>query len=100
MKTNRAQSFKVKLDMIVERESLMSQAEFSNPLWFPKYILLRRPIGVDEEGGGAAEVDPMAHAQLSEIKQVSERTQNLEADIKQMQTALQGLQSDVRGLET
>ena len=37
-----AQKFKVKIDMIVERESNMTQEELDNSDWFPNYIIFRR----------------------------------------------------------
>ena len=37
-----AQQFKVKVDMIVERESMMSQRELERIDWFPNFIVLRR----------------------------------------------------------
>jgi len=45
-----AESFKVKVDMILERESLMSQDDFSNPAWYPRFLITRR--AVDGEGEG------------------------------------------------
>lgn len=38
-----AQSYKTKVDMIIEREEIMSAAELSNPDFFPRFILVRRP---------------------------------------------------------
>jgi len=42
-----AQSYKVKVDMIVERESIMTESQRRNKEWFPNYILLRRVAGSD-----------------------------------------------------
>jgi hypothetical protein len=42
--TMRAQSFKVKVDMIVERESIMTDEELSLTAWFPRFIVLRRQV--------------------------------------------------------
>ncbi|TNV71932.1 hypothetical protein FGO68_gene7860 [Halteria grandinella] len=39
-----AQSYKVKVDMIVERESVMSSYELSLTQWFPRYIVLRKQV--------------------------------------------------------
>ena len=44
-----AQSYMVKLDMIVERELIMTKAQRKNPKWFPPYILFRKPV--DSQGG-------------------------------------------------
>ena len=46
-----AQKFKVKVDMIVERESMMSYSELNNPEWFPKYIVLRRKVNRNQNSG-------------------------------------------------
>ena len=35
----------MKIDMIVERESLMSKSQLDNPKWFPNYICIRRKAG-------------------------------------------------------
>lgn len=37
-----AQKFKVKINMIVERESIMRSGDLANSEWFPNYIVLRR----------------------------------------------------------
>ena len=34
--------FKVKIDMIVERESIMTGYELKRKKWFPKYIVIRK----------------------------------------------------------
>ena len=39
-----AQTFKVKIEMIVERESLMDAEEFNNTEYFPNFIVLRRKV--------------------------------------------------------
>lgn len=35
--------------MIVERESLMSDADFKNKKWFPNYIVLRRVVNTYQQ---------------------------------------------------
>ena len=61
MQKSTAQSYKVKLDMIRERESLMDENDFKNKEWFPNYIILCKPISersnadsgnIDNEWGG------------------------------------------------
>jgi hypothetical protein len=44
-----AQSFKVKLHMISERESLMSENDFKNKEWFPNFIILCKPNSTDSD---------------------------------------------------
>ena len=43
-----ALSFKVKVDMIVEREIHMTEEDFMNEENFPKYLILRRAADVAE----------------------------------------------------
>lgn len=40
-----ALSFRLKAEMIVERETLMTQEDFLNIEYFPKYLILRRAVG-------------------------------------------------------
>ena len=44
-----AQKFKVKVDMIVERESIMSDYDLANTDWFPKFIVIRRMANSSQE---------------------------------------------------
>ena len=44
-----AQKFKVKVDMIVERESIMSEYDIVNTDWFPKFIVIRRKANGSQE---------------------------------------------------
>jgi plasmid replication initiation protein len=47
MQRNTAQSFKVKLDMIRERESMMSERDFKNKDLFPNFLILCKPNSED-----------------------------------------------------
>ena len=47
MQKSTAQSFKVKLNMIRERESLMSEDDFKNKDWFPNFMILCKPNSED-----------------------------------------------------
>ena len=47
MQKSTAQSFKVKLHMIRERESIMTHDDYKNNNWFPNYIILCKPISED-----------------------------------------------------
>ena len=44
MQKSTAQSYKVKLHMIRERESIMSENDYKNKELFPNYIILCKPI--------------------------------------------------------
>ena len=46
-----AQSFMTKAEMIVERELHMEQKDFENNDYFPRFLLLRRPVGAGNEEG-------------------------------------------------
>jgi hypothetical protein len=41
--------------MIRERESIMSQKEYGNKDWFPKFIILCKPISEGNEDSGNME---------------------------------------------
>ncbi len=53
MQRSIAQSYKVKLHLIRERESMMSQEEYQNKEFFPNYIILCKPLSEGRvlEGG-------------------------------------------------
>ena len=42
-----ASSYKAKVDMIVEREQLFNESDFTNGKLFPKYLILRKPVEGD-----------------------------------------------------
>jgi hypothetical protein len=42
-----AQSYKGKVDMIVEREHMMYESDFLSQEYFPNYIIIRRPVESD-----------------------------------------------------
>ena len=39
-----AESFKVKVNMIAERELHFNENDFNNKDFFPKYLILRKPV--------------------------------------------------------
>ncbi len=53
MQKSIAQSYRVKLQMIRERESMMSEKDFRNKEWFPNFIILCKPNseGADFDSG-------------------------------------------------
>jgi hypothetical protein len=67
MQRSIAQSFKVKLHMIREYESIMSQQEYQNKYWFPNFIILCKPLseGRNSDGG---EMDNEWNGLLREIE--------------------------------
>ena len=62
-----AQQHQVKVDMIIERESIMSESDLANTEWFPNYIVLRRMANNSTESGEWQEF-------VSEIKLHSEKS--------------------------
>ncbi len=50
MQKSTAQSYKVKLHLIRERESLMSEIEYNNKEWFPNFIILCKPLSEGSNG--------------------------------------------------
>jgi hypothetical protein len=44
MQSMNAQSYKNKVDLIMERESLMNEADLTNSEWFPNFIIVRKPL--------------------------------------------------------
>lgn len=67
MQKNIAQSYKVKLHMIKELESIMSRDEYENKDWFPNYIIVCKPLkeGRDSHTG---EMDNEWNGLLKEIE--------------------------------
>jgi hypothetical protein len=72
MQKSTAQSYKVKLNMISERESIMSENDFKNKEWFPNYIVLCKPIS---EGSNAdsGNMDNEWNGVLREMEKVVKR---------------------------
>ena len=50
-----AQSYKVKLHMIRERESMMSENDFKKKIWFPNFMILCKPTSEGNEDTGNME---------------------------------------------
>lgn len=48
MATVNAQIYKIKLQMIVERELLLSDSQLLNKEWFPNFIIVRRNAKPDQ----------------------------------------------------
>ena len=51
MQSMACQSYKVKVDMISEREWLMSSEQLARKEWFPNYLIVRKPV---QSGSGFA----------------------------------------------
>ena len=46
-----AESFKVKVNMIVEKEQLFSQEERKSEKFFPQYLVVRKPVDLSAQDG-------------------------------------------------
>lgn len=75
-----AQTYKVKVDMIVERENLMSEELFLKRSFFPKYILVRQPRDGDQ--AHEIELERRREEMEKEIKMIWEAVEQLKSDIK------------------
>jgi hypothetical protein len=73
-----SQSYKFKLKLIKERESLMSLEELKNPKWFPNFIILAKPI-IDGKDSESEDMDDEWKGIANEIKKVGKEVE------KQMQ---------------
>lgn len=80
MATHEAQTYKVKVDMIMEREQMLDEKALANADWFPKYIVVRRPV----DGGASLEDEEEAlnHFLTKEIKKISENIEEFAATSK------------------
>ena len=52
MQQSEAQQFKVKVEMIREYESLMSETEKQNEVWFPNFLVVRKPLSEGRDAQG------------------------------------------------
>ena len=74
MQKSIAQSYKVKLHMIRERESIMSENDFINKDWFPNFIILCKPIS-DGSNSDNGNIENEWSGVLKEMEKVV-KTQN------------------------
>jgi hypothetical protein len=64
-----AQSYKFKLELIKERESLMNPEDFENENWFPNFIILAKPI-IEGKDSGNGEMENEWKGIANEIQKV------------------------------
>ena len=72
MQKSTAQSYKVKLHMIRERESIMTEKDYKNKEWFPNFIILCKPIS-DGSNVDSGNMDNEWNGVLREIEKVVKR---------------------------
>ncbi len=72
MQKSTAQSFKVKLHMIRERESLMTENDFKKKEWFPNFLVLCKPISEDSNAE-SGNMENEWNGVLKEVEKVVKR---------------------------
>ncbi len=72
MQKSTAQSFKVKLLMIRERESLMFDSTFKNKEWFPNFLILCKPNSEDSNAD-SGNIENEWNGVLKEMEKVVKR---------------------------
>ncbi len=82
MAKREAQSYKVKVDMIFERESVMTMADTENDQYFPQFILVRRPLN-----GDIIQMKQVEQLQdmFSEINMILNKVQKIDEKFKKSQ---------------
>jgi hypothetical protein len=63
-----AQSYKNKVDLILERESLMDKTDLQNKEWFPNFIIVRKPFIDGMDGSQSGESQGEWQGMLREIQ--------------------------------
>jgi hypothetical protein len=72
MQTRTAQSFKVKLQMIRERESIMLESTFKNKELFPNFLILCKPNSEDSNAD-SGNVENEGKSVLKKMEKVVKR---------------------------
>ena len=72
MQKSTAQSFKVKLKMIRERESIMFYSNFQNKQWFPNFLILVKPNS-DDSNADSGNMENEWNGVLKEMEKVVKR---------------------------
>eukprot|EP00347_Sterkiella_histriomuscorum_P018607 403344872 len=118
-----AESFKIKAELIIERESYFSHADFQNQNYFPDYVIYRRPVedqaDANEEWQGfvkdikktiykthlksiQSEKEILNHIKTVEstVKDLQISNQKLEASNKNQETLIKNQETFIKSLET
>eukprot|EP00347_Sterkiella_histriomuscorum_P003812 403362845 len=106
-----AESFKIKAELIIERESYFSHADFQNQNYFPDYVIYRRPVedqvdGNEEWQGFVKDIKKTIYKThlksihtekeiLNHIKTVESTVQKLEASNKNLEIQIKTIQTSV-----
>eukprot|EP00347_Sterkiella_histriomuscorum_P018211 403346367 len=103
-----AESFKIKAELIKERESYFSHADFQNQNYFPDYVIFRRPVedqvDANEEWQGFVKdiKKTIYKTHLKSIqsdKEILNHMKTVELTVKDLQISNQKLESSNNNLE-
>eukprot|EP00347_Sterkiella_histriomuscorum_P018008 403347138 len=104
-----AESFKIKAELIKERESYFSHADFQNENYFPDYVIFRRPVedqidGNEEWQGFVKDIKKTIYkTHLKSIhteKEILNHMKTVESTVKDLQTIIQKLEASNNNQET
>eukprot|EP00347_Sterkiella_histriomuscorum_P009500 403340976 len=94
-----AESYRVKVQMIVERELHFTEEELTQEQYFPKYLILRRPVSSSEDENGEWQgfvKDIKNTIKTSSTKQKSDIQYQIQAQTDKMEIQSQNLKSEVK----
>eukprot|EP00347_Sterkiella_histriomuscorum_P013895 403362947 len=94
-----AESYKVKVQMIVERELHFTEEELTSEQYFPKYLILRRPVSSSEGENGEWQgfvKDIKNTIKTSSTKQKTDIQFQIQALTEKMEVQSQNLKSEVK----
>ncbi|CDW71077.1 UNKNOWN [Stylonychia lemnae] len=105
-----AESYRVKANMIVEREQFFTKDDLSSTKYFPSYIVIRRPLNavMKEDGEWQGFIKDLKYTirttvtkAKSDIIQNSHlKNQGIDDHIKGLDAQVKGLDAQVKGLDT
>ena len=97
MQKSTAQSFKVKLKMIRERESLMFDRDFKSMEWFPNFLILCKPNSEDSNAD-SGNMENEWNGVIKEIEKVVKR--QIEASTMQQKKITSGMSGDMKKMNS
>eukprot|EP00347_Sterkiella_histriomuscorum_P006304 403353276 len=104
-----AESFRIKAELIKERESYFSDADFQNQKYFPDYVIYRRPVedlvdGNEEWQGFVKDIKKTIYKTHLKIihteKEILNHMKTVESTVKDLQISNQKLEASNKNLET
>jgi hypothetical protein len=95
MQKSTAQSFKVKLQMIRERESLMPENQFKNKELFPNFLILCKPNSEDSNAD-SGNMENEWNGVIKEMEKIVKR--QIEASTSQQKKITSSMSGDMKNL--